>query len=241
MFAPIHLRRGMRKAAACGTLSIVLAATLAPAWADNRTDNPADSRTGDDDDVDNTVAEAADETAEDNVNNRRRHRNRVKDTDHPVCTPRIFFKRGHISPRNFFLPRTRYTDGPGGSMTVSVTREHEVLAFLETEKEWVRTSNPIEPGEVIRALRKNGIPHLEERHMVFTGHEYTREISDGMYGNMWYRVFGYRIGWSAWSVLSTCRHVEIASGIANVPARFEGWKYWESKHPSYKGRRLPWK
>ncbi|MEV5552215.1 hypothetical protein AB0L44_01060 [Nonomuraea wenchangensis] len=245
MFAPIHLRRGMRKAAACGTLSFVLAATLAPAWADNRTDSRTndrrDNRT-DDDDNDTVNDEEEVVNDEENVDERRRHRTRIiKDHDHSVCTPRIFYKRGHISPRNFFVPRTRFTDGPGGSMTVSVTREHEVLAFLETEKEWTRTTNPIEPGEVIRALRKNGIPHLEERHMVFTGHEYTREISDGMYGNMWYRVFGYRIGWSAWSVLSTCRQVEIATGIANVPARFEGWRYWESKHPSYKGRRLPWK
>ncbi|WP_020546024.1 hypothetical protein [Nonomuraea coxensis] len=206
----------MRTTAVRGSLSVVLAVALAP------------------------VAWAGDDTDDENRDHRRRTQH-IHDHDKGVCTPRIFFKRGHLSPRNFFLPRTRFTDGPGGQMTVSVTREHEVLAFLETEKERVQTTNPIEPGEVIRALRKNGIPHLEERHMVFAGHEYTREISPGMYGNLWYRVFGYRIGWSAWSVLSTCREVEIASGIANVPARFEGWKYWETRYPVYKGRRLPWK
>ncbi|GAA2806444.1 hypothetical protein [Nonomuraea dietziae] len=74
--------------------------------------------------------------------------------------------------------------------------------------------------------------------MVLTGHSYTREVSKGMYGNMWYRVFGYRIGWSSWSVLGTCRHIKVASGIANVPARVEGWHYWETKRPQYKGRVL---
>jgi hypothetical protein len=172
------------------------------------------------------------------------HHSRHHDDDHG-CTPRTFFKRDHLSPRNFFLPRTHYIDGPGGSMTVSVTREHEVLAFLETEKDRIHSTTTgdatITPGLVVRSLRKLGLPHLEERHMVFTGHEFTREVSKGMYGNMWYRVFGYRIGWSAWSVLGTCRHVKIASGFANVPARVEGWHYWESRHPTYKGRKLSFK
>ncbi|MGW0808713.1 hypothetical protein [Nonomuraea sp. NPDC002799] len=159
------------------------------------------------------------------------------------CSPRTFYKVHRVSPRNFFLPRTRYIDGPGGSMSVSVTREHEVLAFLETEREkqtpLFHDQLSFTPTDVISHLRKLGLPHLEERHMVYTGHEYTREVSRGMYGNMWYRVFGYRIGWSAWSVVGTCRHRKIATGIANVPARVEGWRYWETKHPMYKNRRLP--
>lgn len=154
---------------------------------------------------------------------------------HTKCRPRTFFKINQLSPRNFFIPRTRFIDGPGGSMTVSVTREHEVLAFLETENEW---SKSITTGDLVRNLRRMGLPHLEERHMVFTGHEYTQKISHGMYGNMWYRVYGYRVGWSAWAVLGTCRHVKITTGIANVPARVEGWRYWETKHPMFKGRQL---
>jgi hypothetical protein len=150
------------------------------------------------------------------------------------CSPHNFYKVHRLSPRNFFVPRTRFIDGPGGEMTVSVTREHEVLAFLETEKE--RTTQWTDTHDVVRSLRKMGLPHLEERHMVFTGHEYTQSISKGKYGNMWYRVLGYRIGWSAWRVLGTCRHVEVDRGIANVPSRVEGWRYWETKHPKFKGR-----
>ncbi|KAB8189884.1 hypothetical protein FH608_038490 [Nonomuraea phyllanthi] len=153
------------------------------------------------------------------------------------CNPHVFFKVHRLSPRNFFLPRTRYIDGPGGTMTVSVTREHEIRAFLETENErqWSIT-HKFTTKDLVRQFRKMGIPHLEERHMVYTGHEYTREVSKGKYGNMWYRVFGYRIGWSAWSQLGTCRDVRVARGIANVPARVEGWRYWETDRPMFKGR-----
>ncbi|MFB4276722.1 hypothetical protein ACBJ59_15625 [Nonomuraea sp. MTCD27] len=164
------------------------------------------------------------------------------------CRPHTFFRIHKLSPRNFFVPRTRYTDGPGGSMTVSVTREHEVLAFLESEnektKELAKTftkeddETNLDTKTVLEQLRRLGLPHLEERHMVFTGHEYTREISDGKYGNMWYRVFGYRVGWSAWSVLGTCDRHPVDSGIANVPSRVEGWRYWETKHPMFKRRLL---
>ncbi|GGP03143.1 hypothetical protein GCM10012278_13180 [Nonomuraea glycinis] len=195
-----------------------------------------------------------------------KHHHRHDDDLAGRCNPHAFFKVNRISPRNFFVPRTRFIDGPGGSMTVSVTREHEVLAFIETEKERQRErgkqrtnthtdtrsdTNTDAAGDthtetredahtdtrtLIRRFRRMGLPHLEERHMVFTGHEYTQEISKGMYGNMWYRVLGYRIGWSSWRVLGTCRHVEIDRGIANVPARVEGWRYWETKHPKFKGR-----
>ncbi|MFI7422998.1 hypothetical protein [Nonomuraea sp. NPDC049684] len=151
------------------------------------------------------------------------------------CDPHTFFKIRSLSPRNFFIPRTRYIDGPGGTITVTVTREYEVRAFRETENEQQLV---ITTGDLVRNLRKMGVPHLEERHMVFTGHEYSRTITKGMYGNMWYRVFGYRIGWAAWSVLGTCKQVEVGSGIANVPARVEGWRYWETRHPTFKGRIL---
>ncbi|MFI9594690.1 hypothetical protein [Nonomuraea sp. NPDC052265] len=151
------------------------------------------------------------------------------------CDPHTFYKIYSLSPRNFFIPRTRYIDGPGGTITVTVTREYEVRAFRETENE---QQFSITTGDLVRNLRKMGLPHLEERHMVFTGHEYSRTISKGMYGNMWYRVFGYRIGWSAWSVLGTCRNFQVGSGIANVPSRVEGWRYWETKHPTFQGRIL---
>ncbi|MER6006201.1 hypothetical protein ABT120_47190 [Nonomuraea angiospora] len=160
---------------------------------------------------------------------------RADSVGHSRCSPRTIFKADWLSPRNFTVPRTRYIDGPGGKMRVSVTREHQVRASIETFD--IRPA-AISIGDLVRGLQRMGLPHLREEYKVFAGHEYKREVSKGMYGNIWYRVAGYRIGWSAWSVLGTCRHVQIDSGIANVPARVEGWRYWETRHPQFKGRRL---
>ncbi|MEV4364877.1 hypothetical protein [Nonomuraea sp. NPDC049625] len=152
------------------------------------------------------------------------------------CSPRTFIRADRLSPRNFLVPRTRYIDGPGGSMKVEITREHQVRAAIEGFND---RQAEISTGDLVRKLRRMGFSSLQEAHKVFGGHEYERKVSKGMYGNLSYRVFGYRIGWSAWAVLGTCRRVRIDSGIANVPARVEGWRYWETKHPRFKGRRLP--
>ncbi len=151
------------------------------------------------------------------------------------CKPRSFFRFHSFRPRNFFVPRTRFIDGPGGTMTVSVTRQHRVYAEMEIERERI---GEIDRDELIRQLRNMVNPLLAEEYIVETGHEYVQEITDGKYGNMWYRVFGYRVGFSAWRQIYSCRVRKIAAGVANVPARVEGWRYWETDHPMYKGRRL---
>ncbi|WP_329087458.1 hypothetical protein [Streptosporangium sp. NBC_01469] len=120
-------------------------------------------------------------------------------------------------------------------MTVSVTRQHRVYAEMELERERI---GEIDRGELIRQLRNMVSPLLAEEYIVETGHEYAREITAGKYGNMWYRVFGYRVGFSAWREIYNCRVRKIAAGVANVPARVEGWRYWETDHPMYRGRRL---
>ena len=157
------------------------------------------------------------------------------DQAHKKCTPRSFFRFHSFRPRNFFVPRTRFIDGPGGTMTVSVVRQHRVYAELEVDREKI---SEIDRGELIRQLRNLVGPLLAEEYIVETGHEYVQEITDGKYGNMWYRVFGYRVGFSAWRQVYNCRVRKITAGVANVPARVEGWRYWETDHPKYKGRRL---
>ncbi|MER6824530.1 hypothetical protein ABT352_00875 [Streptosporangium sp. NPDC000563] len=162
-------------------------------------------------------------------------RHTLLDQARKKCRPRSFFRFHSFRPRNFFVPRTRFIDGPGGTMTVSVTRQHRVYAEMELEREKL---SEIDRGELIRQLRNLVSPLLAEEYIVETGHEYAQEITDGKYGNMWYRVFGYRVGFSAWRQIYTCRVRKIAAGVANVPARVEGWKYWETNHPMYRGRRL---
>lgn len=182
------------------------------------------------------------------------------------CRPRKFLRFHYVRPRNFFIPRTRFIDGPGGTITASVTRSHRVYAEVEFEREKrksrtrsrqrtnSRTTTPPPPPEgeatitrttsraltrqILRELRFMVNPLLAEEHIVEVGHTYTREISPGMYGNLWYRVFGYRVGFSAWRVIGNCRVRPVGTGIANIPARVEGWRYWETKHPTFRGRKL---
>ncbi|MFF5208388.1 hypothetical protein [Streptosporangium sp. NPDC000396] len=152
-----------------------------------------------------------------------------------ICKPRSYFRVDSLSPRNFFVPRTRFIDGPGGTMTASVTRQHRVYSEIEIERE---KGLEITINNLIRRLRNNFNPLLAEEHLVTAGHEFTQEISDGMYGNLWYRVFGYRVGFSAWRELGTCRRLKVTAGIANIPARVEGWRYWETSKPIFHGHVL---
>ncbi|MEU4830238.1 hypothetical protein [Streptosporangium sp. NPDC023615] len=152
-----------------------------------------------------------------------------------VCRPKSFYSFHHLRPRNFFVPRTRFIDGPGGTMTASVNRQHRVYAEMEVERERVNT---IDREELVRLFRNLVNPLVAEEYVVESGHEYTQEISEGKYGNLWYRVFGYRTGFTAWRRVHSCRVYKVAAGIASIPARVEGWRYWETSHPMYRGRKL---
>ncbi|MEV8637192.1 hypothetical protein AB0395_36675 [Streptosporangium sp. NPDC051023] len=155
------------------------------------------------------------------------------------CSPRNFFRFGHFVPRNFFIPRTRFIDGPGGTMTATVRRQRRVYFELEIEREKGSEINtPINKDALIRRLRNNINPLLAEEHVVEAGHDYVQAITPGKYGNLWYRVFGYRVGFSAWRQLTDCTIHRVASGIANVPGRVEGWRYWETDHPMFRGHKL---
>ncbi len=158
---------------------------------------------------------------------------------HRKCRPRSLFRFHHFKPINFFVPRTRFIDGPGGTMTANVRRQFRVYFEVEIEREKQSEINrTVLQEELLRRLRNNVNPLLAEEHIVEAGHLYTQAISPGMYGNLWYRVFGYRVGWSTWKELEDCSVNKVATGIANVPARVEGWRYWETKHPMFHGRQL---
>ncbi|MFI6883544.1 hypothetical protein [Streptosporangium canum] len=193
----------------------------------------------------------------------------IRDEADRKCSPRNFFRFHDFEPRNFFVPRTHFIDGPGGSMTATVRRQHRVYFEVEIEREKnseinrdragtrsrttttttapnaagtttadANTTSAVDTKNLIRRLRNNVNPLLAEELIVEAGHDYTQTISDGMYGNMWYRVFGYRVGFSQWRELTDCSRHKVVTGIASVPARVEGWRYWETKHPMYKGRKL---
>ncbi|WP_329427527.1 hypothetical protein OG339_45740 [Streptosporangium sp. NBC_01495] len=209
--------------------------TSSPGDTDTDTDTDADTGTGTDPatDLATDTGTGTDFGDDDDDDDDPRHS--LLEQARKKCKPRSFFRFHSLRPRNFFVPRTRFIDGPGGTMTVSVTRQHRVYAEMELERERI---GEIDRDDLIRQLRNMVSPLLAEEYIVETGHQYERAITAGKYGNMWYRVFGYRVGFSAWREIYSCRVRKIAAGVANIPARVEGWRYWETDHPMYKGRRL---
>jgi mRNA-degrading endonuclease RelE of RelBE toxin-antitoxin system len=132
------------------------------------------------------------------------------------------------NPRYFYIPRTHYVDGPGGTMKVWVKEWHTVKFEVHLERE-VQTE--FKMRDFLARVRKMINQEITEEHTVETGHEYQVHIKNKKYGNMRYRVFGYRIGFQQWRVLDNCGMLKVVSGIASVPTRKEGWQYWETNRP----------
>ncbi|WP_162642261.1 hypothetical protein [Streptosporangium sp. 'caverna'] len=247
--------KGLATLTLAGSLSVTLAATLSASAVaspslDGQASAPVSSRLQPTPTPTPTVTVTARSTSTANLTGNRHRR---------ICRPKIFFRFHYARPRNFFVPRTRFIDGPGGEMNVSVNRQHRVYAEIELEHEFnpeverneestrereVTSDDVVNRANVVRAARRlfrirdMDSPLLAEEYIVETGHQYTQPITAGMYGNMWYRVFGYRMGFTAWHRVTTCDAYKITAGIANVPARVEGWKYWETTHPMFRGHRL---
>lgn len=252
--------KGLATLTLAGSLSVTLAATLSTSAVASQPDTPPSlegqasapiiSRLQPTPTLTPTVTVTASPASRTNITTNRHRR---------LCRPKIFFRFHYARPRNFFVPRTRFIDGPGGEMNVSVNRQHRVYAEIELEHELnpeverrtdltrereITAGDAATRANVVRSARRlfrvrdMDSPLLAEEYIVETGHQYTQPITAGMYGNMWYRVFGYRLGFTAWRRVTTCDAHKITAGIANVPARVEGWKYWETKYPMFRGHRL---
>jgi hypothetical protein len=146
----------------------------------------------------------------------------------PTCEVRSFYKIRTNSSRDFWIPGTHFVDGPGGEMKVWLEREHTVETSLLLEKE---ARLEFDFNSFIAEVRKMVSPIITTRIRVELGHEYLRPVSKGKYGHMRYRVFGYKIGFWHWRQYGNCSIRFVGSGLANLPTRKQGWKYWETKKP----------
>ncbi|MFD7279195.1 hypothetical protein ACFV80_19670 [Streptomyces sp. NPDC059862] len=118
---------------------------------------------------------------------------------------------------------TRYKDGPGGTMTVSVTKSGTIAFEIGGSIEW--SSNAI-----IAKAKAQVSTKITGTVGVTTGHTYTREISRNKYGNLQYGSWGYKVTWKKYKASGNgCDGVEIGHGTATLPTKATGWKYWETK------------
>ncbi|MFK4149893.1 hypothetical protein [Streptomyces sp. NPDC004065] len=131
------------------------------------------------------------------------------------------------SKTNYHLPSwwngTKYKDGPGGSMTVSVLKSGTISAEISAGAEG-------ELKGVIWAAKANVSGKIGGSVGVTTGHTYTHNISRGKYGHLQYGSWGYKVSWAKYRRKGDGCHggTLINSGTATLPTSETGWKYWES-------------
>jgi hypothetical protein len=118
---------------------------------------------------------------------------------------------------------TKYKDGPGGTMTVAVTKTGTITAE-------VSGTVSAEADLVVAAVKSSITYKIAGSVSVATGHTYSRNIARGKYGHLQYGSWGYKVTWKKYRATGDgCGGVEIGHGTATLPTSETGWKFWETK------------
>ncbi|MFI9769344.1 hypothetical protein ACIHJG_21105 [Streptomyces sp. NPDC052415] len=155
------------------------------------------------------------------------------ETDQPIderetrrCTgPDTWYE--FTSKKNYHVPSgwngTKYKDGPGGTMTVSVTKSGSIALEVSGQGEF-------SAGALIAKAKATISAKVTATVTVTTGHTYARDIGRNKYGHMQYGSWGYKVHWKRYkSVGNGCGTPrEIGRGTATLPTKETGWKYWET-------------
>lgn len=117
---------------------------------------------------------------------------------------------------------TKFKDGPGGTIAVSVTKSGTISAEITGTIEW--SSNAIIAKAKAQVSVKVGGSVT-----ITTGHNYSHDIRANKYGHLQYGSWGYKLTWKKYrSTGGGCGAVELGHGTATVPTSETGWKYWET-------------
>jgi hypothetical protein len=130
------------------------------------------------------------------------------------------------SKKSTFVPSwwngTSYKDGPGGTMTVSVTKSGTIS--LE-----VSGSGEYSAGAILAKAKTTISVKVAGSVSITTGHTYSQDIPKHKYGHMQYGAWGYKASWKRYRTSSDgCGEVEIGHGTTTLPTSEVGWKYWET-------------
>jgi hypothetical protein len=202
--------------AATGAATAALLLSIGTAGIANAAEVPADD-----------TAVSADQTTD--INDRQGWED---DTDQPVIEKSPYRCDGPqtwiniTSKRAYHIPSwwngTKYKDGPGGTMTVSVTKTGTITAEVSGTVSG-------EANLVIAAAKSSITYKIAGSVSVSTGHTYSRNIARGKYGHLQYGSWGYKVSWKKYrSTGNGCGGVEIDHGTATLPTSETGWKYWET-------------
>ncbi|MEU6220928.1 hypothetical protein ABZ845_25995 [Streptomyces sp. NPDC047022] len=126
----------------------------------------------------------------------------------------------------YFVPSwwngTEYKDGPGGSMTVSVTKAGTISASVTGSAEF-------SAGAIIAKAKTSVSATIGASFAITVGHQYSHDIARSKYGHLQYGSWGYKVSWAKYHTSGDgCRAVKAATGTATLPTKSVGWKYWET-------------
>ncbi|WP_256640593.1 hypothetical protein [Streptomyces murinus] len=118
---------------------------------------------------------------------------------------------------------TKYKDGPGGSMTASVTKSGTISAE-------VSGSTEVSASSVVVAAKASVSAKIGGSVSITTGHTYTHNIAKNKYGHLQYGSWGYKVSWAKYRRKGDGCHgaTLVDSGTATLPTSETGWKYWET-------------
>ncbi|MFJ3224286.1 hypothetical protein ACIPJS_13070 [Streptomyces sp. NPDC086783] len=117
---------------------------------------------------------------------------------------------------------TSYKDGPGGSMTVSVTKSGTIAVEIGGSVEFSTNA-------IIAKAKATVSTKVTTSVSIATGHTYTRDIPRNKYGHLQYGSWGYKVKWKKYRLnASNCNGIELGSGTATIPTSETGWKFRET-------------
>ncbi|WP_228034101.1 hypothetical protein [Streptomyces spongiae] len=141
--------------------------------------------------------------------------------EHPSTWYSVTSKKAYHVPSGW--NGTKYKDGPGGTIKVSVTKGGTISLEVSGSGEW-------SAGALLAKAKVTVSAKVAGSVTVTTGHEFSHEVTRNKYGHLQYGSWGYKVNWKRYrsSGRNCGSRVEIGHGKATLPTTETGWKYWET-------------
>lgn len=114
-----------------------------------------------------------------------------------------------------------FKDGPGGTITASVTRASTITYSLSASLE-------VSASYLFASAKASVSGSITKSVAITTGHTYSHNIHSNKYGNLQYGSNGFKVGWESNRTNPNCSVTTLARGTAKLPATSVGWHYWET-------------
>jgi hypothetical protein len=139
----------------------------------------------------------------------------------PYCDPHYYYSFPSRTSYHIRASGTSFKDGPGGTITGSVTSSHTVTATGTV-------SAGASISGIVASAKVDVSASISKSVAITVGHTYSHNITARKYGNMRYGSWGYKLNWQYRYMYSNCNSVVKSYGTAKVPTGKVGWKYWET-------------